>query len=76
MSKKRPPSHVKAQKEVKEREGYMCLRCGGVYKDAHGHHLLYYSEGGPANYHTMATKCPKCHRKYHAKKANIDIIRF
>ncbi|WP_459678880.1 HNH endonuclease [Pseudomonas fluorescens] len=54
----------------------MCLRCGGVYKDAHGHHLLYYSEGGPANYHTMTTKCPSCHRLYHAKKANIDIIRF
>ncbi|WP_407929141.1 HNH endonuclease [Desulfomarina profundi] len=54
----------------------MCLRCGGVFKDSHGHHLLYYSEGGPANYQTMATMCPGCHRKYHSKKANIDIIRF
>ncbi|WP_421696798.1 HNH endonuclease [Acinetobacter soli] len=54
----------------------MCLRCGGVYADAHGHHLLYFSEGGPANFYTMTTMCPPCHSKYHTKKANIDIIRF
>ena len=53
MSKRRPSDHIKAQKEVKKREGYMCLRCGGVYADAHGHHLLYFSEGGPANFYTM-----------------------
>ncbi|WP_404826241.1 HNH endonuclease [Pectobacterium odoriferum] len=76
MSRSRPSGHIKAQKEVKVREGYMCLRCGGVYEDSHGHHLLYYSEGGPANFHTMTTMCPACHRKYHAKRANIDIIRF
>jgi len=76
MSKRRPTNHVNAQKEVKKREGYMCLRCAGVYADAHGHHLLYYSEGGPANFYTMTTMCPPCHRKYHSKKANIDIIRF
>jgi len=76
MSKKRPYSHNKEQKKVKEREGYLCLLCGGVHSDAHGHHLLYYSEGGGANYHTMTTMCKKCHVKYHNKKSNVDIIRF
>lgn len=72
----RPYAHIKAQKEVKEMEGYMCIFCGGIYNDAHGHHLLPYSEGGPATIHAMTTACIACHQRYHAGRSGPDIIRF
>jgi 5-methylcytosine-specific restriction endonuclease McrA len=76
MSKRRSYKHIKAQKEVKEQEGYMCLLCGEVFSNAHGHHLMYYSEGGSATFHSMTTLCPTCHQRYHSGKARPDIIRF
>lgn len=76
MGKCRPYKHIKAQKEVKKLEGYMCLLCGDVFSDAHGHHLMYYSEGGSATIHCMTTVCPQCHRRYHNGQARPDVIRF
>lgn len=76
MSKHRPYDHVKAQKEVKKLEAYQCLVCGTVANPAHGHHLIYYSEGGAGNIQNMATLCPKCHSAYHSGKLKIDIYRF
>ncbi len=74
--KKRPKEHIKAQKEVKELEGYQCLVCGIVTKSAHGHHLIPYSEGGSADMQNMTALCPSCHRKYHNGELKIDIYRF
>ncbi len=74
--KRRPSEHRKVQKEVKEFEGYQCLVCGVVTSDAHGHHLISYSEGGPADLQNMTTLCPSCHRKYHSGELDIDIYRF
>lgn len=76
MASKRPSEHIKAQKKIKELEANQCLLCGVVAKPAHGHHLIYYSEGGAANTQNMVTLCPKCHRDYHSGKLNIDIYRF
>jgi 5-methylcytosine-specific restriction endonuclease McrA len=76
MGQKRPKEHIKAQKEVKEFEAYQCLVCGTVTKQAHGHHLIPYSEAGSADMQNMATLCPSCHRKYHNGELQIDIHRF
>lgn len=74
--KKRPSEHRKAQKQVKEFEGYQCLVCEVVTPDANGHHLISYSEGGSADLQNMVTLCPSCHRKYHSRELDIDIYRF
>ncbi len=76
MGKQRPSDHSKAQKEIKQLEAHQCLVCGVVEKPAHGHHLIYYSEGGAANTQNMVTLCPKCHIDYHNGKLKIDIYRF
>lgn len=76
MAKKRSNEHINAQKKGKEVEGYVCAVCLKVSKSNHGHHIIYYSEGGPGNHINIITLCPECHRLYHAGKLNLDIIRF
>lgn len=75
-SKQRPYEHTKIQKEVKAYEAYQCLVCGKVGGKMAGHHLIYYSQGGPANLNNMACLCSECHAKYHKGELNIDIYRF
>ncbi|PTY41209.1 HNH endonuclease [Brachyspira hampsonii] len=76
MAKKRSNEHIKAQKEGKEIEGYVCAVCGKVDKKNHGHHIIYYSEDGAGVHENIITLCPECHRLYHSGKLNIDILRF
>lgn len=76
MAKRRSKEHINAQKKGKEIEGYVCAICLKVCKDSHGHHIIYYSEGGPGTPQNIITLCPKCHRLYHSGKLNLDIIRF
>lgn len=72
----RPYEHIKAQKEGKEEGGYRCVVCGKVDKGNHGHHVIYYSEGGPASKKNIIVLCIECHSLYHAGKLNIDIYVF
>lgn len=74
--KKRPKEHLKAQKEVKKRDGYECEICGKVSEGAQGHHVIPYSDGGPADLKNMMTLCASCHRAYHSGKLKVDIYRF
>ncbi|GAB4340939.1 MAG: hypothetical protein OHK0047_32440 [Leptolyngbyaceae cyanobacterium] len=74
MAKKRPKEHIKAQRETVKMEGGVCLVCGAG--KAQGHHLVYYSEGGPADVQAMVGLCPKCHADYHAGRLKVDIDRF
>lgn len=76
MSNIRPSSHVKIQKYVKQVESYQCLVCGVISRKSCGHHLIPYSQGGPANLQNMTTLCESCHRKYHRGELKIDIHRF
>ena len=73
---KRSYQHVKAQKKGKELDSYMCFFCNVVDKKNHGHHIVPYSEGGDASIGNMMTLCPKCHRDYHARRLQVDIVRF
>ncbi len=74
MSKRRPREQIKAQRETVNMEGGICLVCGS--EKAQGHHLIYYSEGGPADVRAMMGLCLKCHADYHAGRLKIDIDRF
>ena len=73
---KRDSSHTKAQKEAKERDGYVCMICGRYCEKAQGHHVIYVSEGGPGSTKNMVTLCDKCHRDYHSGKLKLDIGAF
>ena len=77
MSKKRPYSHTKAQQEIKEIQGNICIVCWSTEKRiARGHHLIPYSEDGSDHTINFVTLCDNCHKKYHAGKLNIDIYVF
>lgn len=76
MSQKRNKHHIRAQKEAKIIDNYTCLICGRKFPNSHGHHLIYYSEGGSASVQNMTTLCPDCHRDYHNGKININIYRY
>ncbi len=73
---KRDFKHINAQKEAKERDGYVCMICGKYSEKAQGHHVIYVSEGGPASTKNMITLCDECHRDYHRGKLKIDIGTF
>jgi 5-methylcytosine-specific restriction endonuclease McrA len=73
---KRNSKHIKAQKEGKRLDEYMCFFCLDTFKGNHGHHIILYSEDGIASVNNMITLCPDCHRKYHSGKLNIEIGRF
>ena len=76
MAQKRSSAHIKAQKEGKEIDEYMCFFCYRQFKGNHGHHIILYSEGGVASSDNMVTLCPECHREYHNGKIKLDLIRF
>ncbi|MBE9128636.1 MULTISPECIES: HNH endonuclease [unclassified Coleofasciculus] len=75
-SQKRPKEHLKVQKVVKQRDGYKCEICGQVTQNAHGHHVIPFSEDGPADLKNMMTLCPDCHKAYHKGDLHVDIWRF
>jgi 5-methylcytosine-specific restriction endonuclease McrA len=76
MTKKRSNDHLKAQKEGKEIDAYMCFFCNTVDSRNHGHHIILFSENGSASVDNIITLCPGCHREYHAGRIKIDIGRF
>jgi len=76
MLQKRSSKHIKAQRQGKEEAGYICLLCSKQEKNNHGHHIIKYSEGGPASTNNIVTMCPECHTKYHSGEINVDIGKF
>ncbi|WP_227671430.1 HNH endonuclease [Psychrobacter sp. 72-O-c] len=77
MSKSRPYSHIKQQREIKRLQNHLCTVCWNTEKkEARGHHLIPYSEDGSANIINFVTLCDDCHKKYHNGKLKIDIYRF
>lgn len=68
--------HTKAQRQTKQVDEYMCFFCCKIDKKSHGHHIIYFSEGGPGSVINTITACPPCHRDYHSGKLKIDILRF
>lgn len=73
---RRDSAHIRAQKEGKELDQYVCFFCSKQFRGNHGHHIIYYSEGGSPSVHNMITLCPECHRAYHSGIINADILRF
>ena len=73
---KRPPEHIKAQRKGKILDDYVCAFCGRQLMTNEGHHIIPYSEGGPASPDNIITLCHECHVAYHKGEIDIDIIRF
>ncbi|MES1120717.1 HNH endonuclease [Enterobacter hormaechei] len=74
---RRPYSHSRQQKRIKELQANLCIVCWtDDKKQARGHHLIPFSEDGGDNIINFVTLCDECHKKYHAGKLNIDIYRF
>ena len=76
MPNKRSGEHLRAQREGKELDQYVCFFCLKKFQGNHGHHIMLYSEGGEADVRNMITLCPECHRDYHSGKIKLDISRF
>ena len=76
MAQKRNSKHVKAQKDGKKLDQYVCFFCLRQFEGNHGHHIMLYSEGGQASVQNMITLCPDCHKEYHRGKIKLDITRF
>lgn len=76
MSQKRSKEHIRAQKEGKILDEYVCFFCLKQFNGNHGHHIILYSEGGQASVQNIITLCPECHRGYHSGKIKVDITRF
>lgn len=76
MSQKRSSAHIKAQKEGKILDDYVCFFCLRKFKSNHGHHIILYSESGEPSVQNMITLCPECHRDYHSGKIKLDLNRF
>jgi len=47
-------------RQVKERDLYACVCCGGLGSDAH--HIEWFSDGGADTPNNMVTLCKACHR--------------
>ncbi len=73
---KRDSNHKRAQKEGKERDGFVCMICGKYCEKAQGHHVIYVREGGPASRKNMVTLCDECHKDYHSGILKIDLGTF
>lgn len=72
----RDSEHKKAQREGKNRDGYVCMICGRYCEKAQGHHVIYVSEGGPRTTKNIVTLCNECHKDYHGGKLKLDIGTF
>ncbi len=62
--------HVRAQKEGKIRDGYVCQICGSRYC-AEGHHVIDYQFGGAPDKNNIVTLCRNCHKKVHGGKVML-----
>ena len=74
--KHRPKEHQDAQRIGKQQENNICIICGQQTDSAQGHHIIFYSEGGPADTQNITAMCKRCHDLYHQGKLNVDIDRF
>lgn len=70
---KRNSAHLRAQKEGKERDGYVCQICGSK-NHVEGHHIVDYQYGGKASADNIVTLCHDCHKDVHRGKLDIMIF--
>ena len=72
MGKKRPSSHIKAQRAGRERDRNTCQVCGS--KDhVEGHHIIDFQFDGAPSPDNIIALCRKHHNDVH--KGKIDIIK-
>ena len=67
---KRDSRHIRAQKEGKKRDGYICQICGST-EHVEGHHVIDYAYGGAADKDNIVTLCSDHHKKVHSGKVTL-----
>jgi 5-methylcytosine-specific restriction endonuclease McrA len=59
---------AKTIKEICERDGYQCVRCGSYHLEKVPHHIIYKSQGGLGEKRNGASICIECHILAHKLK--------
>lgn len=59
----------KTIKEIHERDGYQCIKCGSCYIESIPHHVHFRSQGGLGIRRNGVTVCRDCHTEAHTYKA-------
>lgn len=59
-------------KEILERDGYQCVRCGNYHVESIPHHVLFRSHGGKGIKRNGVTICRDCHNWAHESKKNNE----
>lgn len=73
MMAARGTEHIKAQREGKERDSYVCQICGSR-DHVEGHHMIDYQYGGAASADNIITLCRKCHKEVH--RGHVDLVKL
>ena len=60
-----PENWEEIKKEVLERAGYKCERCGTKGTELHVHHILSLSQGGSSEPGNLTVLCRECHSQEH-----------
>ena len=74
--KLRDPRWQKKRLQVLQDAGFACSECGSVERTLHIHHPFYRKGVEPWDYpsNSIICLCGDCHKKHHAKKAELDRI--
>jgi len=59
---------AKTIKEIFERDGYKCVRCGSYHLESVPHHCIYKSQLGDNSKRNGVSICLTCHREAHTLK--------
>lgn len=61
---------TKTMKEIFERDGGRCVRCGTYQNlESKPHHVIFRSQGGPGTVDNGVTVCRPCHDEAHSKES-------
>ena len=70
---KRPTAHIRAQREGKVRDLFICQVCGST-EHIEGHHIIDHQYEGAANVDNIISLCHDCHSKVH--KGLLSLFKF
>ena len=59
---------TKTIKQIIERDGGRCVRCGSHSIESVPHHIIYRSQLGKGTVDNGCCVCPECHRLAHSKR--------
>jgi hypothetical protein len=67
-----PEDWDERRRQVLERDGYACQRCGATDRSLHVHHVTPISEGGSHDLTNLETLCERCHADEHPVQTTLQ----